>query len=195
MKSGRARPSGKQKTSLLKSLAAPAVDTVLSQYTTNKVLLIHPSSRYGKLLIAALIDASPCELFCYGMGVEDVSLDQFLIGISNSLAVQSSNCRCEIIGALNQKVTDPGALAEVLARDLARLSSDHYLLVLDEYDRADTVVDIQTFMEALLDLLPAQCHLVIGSRTLPRLPWVGLVARRQAVVLRDAAVMPIGFYS
>jgi len=195
MKSGRTRPSGKQTTSSVKILAAPAVDTVLSQYTSNKVLLIHPSSHYGKLLIAALIDASPCELFCYGMGIEDVSLDQFLIGISNSLAVQSSNFRCEIIEALNQKIADPGALAEVFARDLTWLSSDHYLLILDEYDRADTVVDIQTFMEALLDFLPVQCHLVIGSRTLPRLPWVGLVARRQAVVLRDAAVMPIGFYA
>ena len=111
MKSGRARPSRKQKTSLVKTLAAPAVDMVLSQYTSNKVLLIHPSSHYGKLLIAALIDASPCELFCYGMGIEDVSLDQFLIGISNSLAVQSSNFRCEIIEALNQKIADPGALA------------------------------------------------------------------------------------
>lgn len=193
MKSGRARPPAGA-VSTLKALAAPSMDTVLSQYRLNKILLIHPSSRYGKLLIAALIDEPPCALFCHEMGLEDVSLDQFLIGFSNSLAIQSAAFRCEVVEALCQGVSDHRRLAGIFAGDLARLSTDHYLLLLDDYDRADTVVDIQTFMEALLDFLPTQCHLLIGSRTLPRLPWVSLIARRQAVVLRDAAVMPMGFY-
>jgi hypothetical protein len=47
----------------------------------------------------------------------------------------------------------------------------------------------------LLDRLPVQCHLLINSRTLPRLPWVALVAKHEAVVLKDSRLLTSGFYS
>ncbi|HEC22728.1 MAG TPA: hypothetical protein ENI95_07410, partial [Chloroflexi bacterium] len=80
-------------------------------------------------------------------------------------------------------------------RDLADLHSEDYLLILGEYDRADDVQDIQAFIEYLLDYLPPQCHLLISSRTMPRLPWVALVAKRQAVVLKDSQMLTGSFYT
>src|SRR5690606_39999125 len=62
-------------------------------------------------------------------------------------------------------------------------------------DRADAVQEIQAFVEVLLDKLPKQCHLLINSRTLPRLPWVALVAKHEAVVLRDSKLLTSGFYT
>lgn len=195
MKSSRTPLSEKRKATQLNALAAPILETIALQYVSNKVLLIHPSSHYGKLLVAGLLNAPPCDLFYHAMGVEDVNLAQFLIGFSNSLSDQAAAFGSDTLGAINQKIVDAKLLAQIFGRDLNRLNADHYLLVLDDYDRADSVVEIQIFMEALLDFLPAQCHLLFSSRTLPRLPWVGLVARRQAVVLRDARVMPVGFYA
>lgn len=179
----------------LKDLAAPSMETLKAHYAANKLLLIHPSSRYRTLLIAALIDSPPCPLFYIGLGVEDVDLAQFLAGMSRALADQSPTFGRHINQARNQTPDDIDQLAQALAADLAELEQSDYLLILDEYDRGDQVPDIQTFIERLLNYLPPQCHLVINSRTLPRLPWVALVARHQAVVLRDARMLTSGFYT
>jgi DNA-binding SARP family transcriptional activator len=60
---------------------------------------------------------------------------------------------------------------------------DNVLLVLDEYDRSDTSDDVQAFMTALAGRLPARTTVLINSRTTPRLPWVGLMAKRRATVV------------
>jgi DNA-binding SARP family transcriptional activator len=180
---------------LLKEIVAPSIETLTSYYASNKLLLIHPSSRYHTLLIAALIDDPPCPLFYYGLGIEDVSLLQFVSGLARALGDQAAIFGTYINEDLSQGNSDPQHLAEMFGRDLDQLSKEDYLLILDEYDRADEIADIQSFLENLLEYLPPQCHLLINSRTLPRLPWVGLVAKKQAVVLRDARMLPSGFYS
>ncbi|GAB4468784.1 MAG: hypothetical protein Kow00124_03330 [Anaerolineae bacterium] len=172
----------------------PVLETLASQYAKNKLLLIHPGSRYRTLLIAALLADPPCDLFYYSLGLEDVGLDQFLTGLAQGLAAQNP-----IFGRYLERLrhTAPGditRLAAALAEDLHDLDNRDYLLILDEYDRADAIPEIHTFVETLLDYMPAQCHLLINSRTLPRLPWVSLIARGQAVVLRDAHVLNSGFY-
>jgi DNA-binding SARP family transcriptional activator len=179
----------------LKDLVIPSLETLASHYAENKLLLIHPSSRYRTLLIAALIDSPPCPLYYYGMGVEDMDLIQFLNGFAHSMADQNPTFGRYINQARNQTPDDLNQLAEALAGDLNELSDEDYLLILDEYDRADSISDIQIFIEYLLSYLPPQCHLLINSRTLPRLPWVALVAKHEAVVLRDARMLTSGFYS
>ena len=179
----------------LKELVTPSIETLTSYYASNKLLLIHPSSRFRTLLISVLINDPPCPLYYYGLGIEDVSLQQFVSGLTRSIADQTAIFGTYTNEELSKGNADPTHLAELFAHDLAQLDKDDYLLILDEYDRADEVAEIQTFLEHLLEHLPAQCHLLINSRTLPRLPWVALVAKRQAVVLRDARMLPTGFYS
>jgi len=179
----------------LKELIAPSLDTLTAHYASNKLLLIHPSSRHRTLLIAALLDSPPAPLYFFSFGVGDTSLSQFLSSLSGSMADQADIFGRHLNEILSRTPDDIPALADALAADLAELSDDHYLLLIDEYDRSDEVADIQTFFEQLLAQLPAQCHLLINSRTLPRLPWVALVARKQAVVLRDSKLLPSGFYS
>ncbi len=179
----------------LKELVAPSIETLAAHYQTNKLLLIHPSSRYRTLLIAALLEEPPCPLYYFGLGVGDVTLAQFLASLSRDLAEQAPTFGRHINQARTQEPENIEGLAAALAQDLNELSSTDYLLILDEYDRADDVAEIQTFIEYLLHYLPPQCHLLINSRTLPRLPWVALVAKHQAVVLRDARLLTSGFYS
>lgn len=179
----------------LKELVAPSIETLAAHYGTNKLLLIHPSSRYRNLLIAALIQDPPAPLYYYSLGIGDITLPQFLTSLAHDLADQSPMFGRYLNQTRNQYPDDIERLAAALAADLAELSSEDYLLVLDEYDRADTVPEIQTFSEHLLNQLPPQAHLLINSRTLPRLPWVALVAKHQAVVLKDSRLLTSGFYS
>jgi DNA-binding SARP family transcriptional activator len=179
----------------LKDLVSPSIQALVKHYVANRLLLIHPSSRYRTLLIAALIDDPPCPLFYYSLSVQDVTLDQFLTGLAHDLADQHPTFGRYINEARNQRPDDFAHLGAALANDLAELGDQDYILIIDEYDRADDVQEIQSFVEYLLDYLPEQCHLLINSRSLPRLPWVALVAKRQAVVLRDARMLTSGFYS
>ncbi len=172
----------------------PVLETLASHYAANKLLLIHPGSRYRTLLIAALLADPPCDLFYYSLGLEDVGLDQFLTGLGQGLAAQHPTFGRYLNRARRDAADDIPQMAAALAEDLRDLDDRDYLLILDEYDRADPVPEIHTFVENLLEYMPAQCHLLINSRTLPRLPWVGLIARGQAVVLRDARVLTSGFY-
>ncbi|MBN1120144.1 MAG: hypothetical protein JXJ17_03635 [Anaerolineae bacterium] len=179
----------------LKELVYPSIETLAAHYTSNKLLLIHPSSRYRTLLIAALLDSPPCPLFYYSLGVTDVSLAQLLTGLAHDLADQSPTFGRRLNQVRSNYPDDFDQLAAALAEDLAELSEGDYLLILDEYDRADNIPEIQTFVEYLLDYLPDNCHLLINSRSLPRLPWVALVAKHQAVVLKDSQLLTSGFYS
>ena len=42
--------------------------------------------------------------------------------------------------------------------------------------------------------LPSHCQMVINSRTLPRLPWVSLIAQKKAVILHDDMLVSSDFY-
>jgi DNA-binding SARP family transcriptional activator len=179
----------------LKELVYPSIETLAAHYTSNKLLLIHPSSRYRTLLIAALLDSSPCPLYYYSLGVTDVSLAQLLTGLVHDLADQSPTFGRRLNQVRSNYPDDFDQLATALAEDLAELNEGDYLLILDEYDRADNIPEIQTFVEYLLAYLPDNCHLLINSRSLPRLPWVALVAKHQAVVLKDSQLLTSGFYS
>lgn len=178
----------------LQELVSASLKALRTHYLSNRLLLIHPGSRYRTLLIAALINDPPCRIYFYGLGVEDANLPQFLAGLSHDLADQEPLFGRHI-NEIRQQTGAVDELARALARDLAELSDEHYLLILDDYDFADDAQDIQTFVEALLGHLPEQCHVLINSRTLPRLYWMALVARHQAVVLRDSQMLTGAVYA
>lgn len=179
----------------VKELVTPSVEALSTHFSDSKLLLIHPSGRYRTLIIAALVENPPCPLYYYGVGIEDVGLSQFLTGLTHDLAGQSPAFGRYLNEARNRDPDDIVQLATALSKDLGEVNREDYLLILDEYDRTDNIQEIQALMAHLLDLIPQNCHILINSRTLPRLPWVALVAKRQAVVLRDARMLPAGFYS
>ena len=173
----------------------PSLEALKTQYARNKLLLIHPSSRHRTLLVAALIQDPPCPIYYFALSANDVSLSQFLSSLTHDLADQHSTFGKYLNDARKEQLDNYEALARATAADLHEIEDSDFILVIDEYDRADTVPEIQTFVEYLLNELPENCHLLINSRSLPRLPWVALVAKNEAVVLRDARLLTSGFYS
>lgn len=77
---------------------------------------------------------------------------------------------------------DPGHVAEVLANEIADVA-EPFILVLDNFEAVDGAYGLRTFLDRLLEVLPANCHVMIGSRVLPEVPVTRLVAKRQLVGL------------
>jgi DNA-binding SARP family transcriptional activator len=95
---------------------------------------------------------------------------------------------------LPEQMADFDLLLDTFARDLAELSDEPFYFVLDEYDRSDGADDIQMFVERLVDRLPDHCRIILNSRTLPRLPWVSMIAKKKAVMLEDDQLIRHNFY-
>lgn len=74
------------------------------------------------------------------------------------------------------------------------MSQEPFYLILDEYDRSDSADDIQRFVEKLVANPSHNCRIIINSRTLPRLPWVSLIAQKRAVLLEDNLLIKHDFY-
>lgn len=166
------------------------------RYTLDaRIVLLHPRSRYRSVLVARLINDPNLRTLYYAMGPDDVSVPAFLSGLTHDLSNQHPTFGHHlnlVPGGLGEG--DMQQWLEALAADLDAWTSEPFLLILDEYDRSDSADDIQRFIELLVPMLPPHCQLVINSRTLPRLPWTSLIARKQAVILEDERLVSSDFY-
>jgi len=173
--------------------------TFLQQLDTARIILLHPHSRYRSMLIARLINTPDLNVFYYAMGPDDINLQAFISSIGHTLANQHPTFGRHI-NILPQNVYEKpedhfDLVLTTFIKDLAEISSERFILVLDEYDRSDASDDIQRFVERLSNFLPDHCRLVVNSRTLPRLPWVSMIAQRRAVLLQDERIIYDGFYN
>ncbi|HEX2909067.1 MAG TPA: BTAD domain-containing putative transcriptional regulator [Phototrophicaceae bacterium] len=159
-----------------------------------KVILLHPRSRYRSVLVAKLINTPDLKVFYYAMGQDDINLQSFLTGITHDLANQHPTFGRHTNILPQEAYGNTEVLLDTFARDLAEISDQPYYLILDEYDRSDSADDVQMFIEKLVGKLPENCRLVLNSRTLPRLPWVSLIAQKQAVLLEDSRLIRRDFY-
>ena len=160
----------------------------------SKTVLLHPNSRYRSVLIAHLINSPDYKVFYYALGPDDISVPSFLDGITHDLANQNPMFGRHINMLEQDDYNDLGKLLETFVRDLAELSTERFVLILDEYDRSDSADDIQWFIERLTAHLPENCQLVLNSRTLPRLPWVAMISQGRALLLQDDQLIRENFY-
>jgi len=178
----------------LHDLIDQSYQNFIEQSADARVILLHPRSRYRSVLVAKLINSPEMNVFYYAMGPDDINVESFLSGITHDLANQypTFGRHINILPPKDHENFD--LVLDTFARDLSEMSSDNFLLILDEYDRSDSADDVQRFVEKLIARLPPNCRLVINSRTLPRLPWVSLIAQKQAVLLQDEKLISRDFY-
>lgn len=177
----------------LAATLAQIADAFNKQTEHTPCILFHPNSRYRSIFVAYLLNSPDYPVVYYAMGPDDVDLPSFLAGIINQVSSQSP-----LFGRHIHTLTDEeqqgAALVSAFARDLEEISSERFYLVFDEYDRSDIADDIQQFVEGLIQFLPPQCRLVINSRTLPRLPWISLIAQNSAAMLDDTHIVTRDFH-
>lgn len=181
----------------LQDLIQASYDTFHYYAPKAKIVLLHPSSHYRSVLVAKLINSPDVRTLYYAMGPDDLDLKSLISRMTHDLANQhptfgrhTNMLRAEVYE--DRSMFD--LIVQTFARDLSEVADDHFLFILDEYDRSDTADDIQQFVERLIDFLPEHCKVVINSRTLPRLPWVSLISRGQAVMLEDQNLIEDNFY-
>lgn len=159
-----------------------------------RLVLLHPDSHYRSLYVAHLLNSPDIHTVYYALGPDDIDLPAFLNGMLHDLAGQYPLFGRHINMLLPDERKQVDALVEHFARDLAELNSEPFVFILDEYDRSDEADDIQQFVEKLLHKLPSHCRVLINSRTLPRLPWISLLANHFAIILRDNEVVRRDFF-
>jgi DNA-binding SARP family transcriptional activator len=159
------------------------------------LVLLHPRSRYRSLLVAHLLNATDVKVFYYAFGPDDLNLQSFITGLIHDLSYQFPMFGRHINIIPQSRVDDPEALIEAMLLELTDLAAGREIVfILDEYDRGDAADDIQQFVERLIDRLPEGIRFVINGRTLPRLPWVSMIAQRRAVLLEDERLIAKDFY-
>lgn len=168
-----------------------------TQYGSDaSIILLHPRSRYRSILVANLLNSVEIQTLYYAMGPDDTSVPAFLSGLTHDITNQhptfGRNLNLVEHPHLGSGQMQPWL--EALAADLTEWSDEPFFLILDEYDRSDSADDIQQFIEQLASMMPSHGRIVLNSRTLPRLPWISLIARNKAVILEDDALITSDFY-
>jgi DNA-binding SARP family transcriptional activator len=178
----------------LNSLIGASYQAFKERAEDASAILLHPASRYRSVLVAQLMDDPDMRVFYYAMGPDDINIRSFLSGITHDLANQHPTFGHYLNQLQFETKGNEEALLGAFVADLADLSDTPLLLILDEYDRTDSADDIQAFVEQVILRVPAHCKVAINSRTLPRLPWVSLIAQRKAVILQDDRQVASNFY-
>ncbi|MDX2139618.1 MAG: BTAD domain-containing putative transcriptional regulator [Chloroflexota bacterium] len=158
------------------------------------VILLHPAGRFRSPLVACLIESGDYEVLYYALGPDDISVESIIAGMTHDLANQRPLFGRHLNMLSAEEQADPERLVTAVARELAEIQGKPPLLVLDEYDRSDIADDVQIFVEKLASHLPANCRVVINSRSMPRLPWVSMIAKKHALMINDERVIDRDFY-
>ena len=153
-----------------------------------KVILLHPQSRLRSLIVARLLADRGVSTFYYALDVDDINLRSFLAGIMGSLARQHVTFGRQMNVLPARLLEDPYKHLDAILRpfivELTEMADGEFWLVLDEFDRADLADDVLRFVERLSHLAPDHCKILLNGRKLPRLPWLSMIAKRHAVILR-----------
>lgn len=166
-------------------LHRPRICTVLERGLGVKLTVVSAPAGYGKT--SALVDFaqhSPSPVCWYTADERDRDLGTFihyLIGaVSERFPGFGQRALVTLEGASSAIFRDPTPVAEALASEVADLDTD-FVLVVDNFEAVDGAYGLRGFLHRLLEVLPSNCHLMIGSRVLPEVPVTRLVAQRQLV--------------
>lgn len=158
------------------------------------LVVLHPASQFRTPMIAQLLERTDYRILYYALGHDDTSVESLVNGLAHELSYQyplfGRHLNMVSLGAESESLS----LVSALCDEVASLADKPLLLILDEYDRSDEADDIQVFVERLSDALPANCHIIINSRTLPRLPLVSMMAHHRALILLDDQVLRQDFF-
>ncbi len=176
----------------------PAYENLLSFVESSKIILLHPASQFRSLVAARLLSDGAQRTFYYALDIDDINLFHFLTGLINRLAKQHASFGRHLNMLPHAVLQDPYKHLDLVLKtfldELSDFGDGDFILLLDEFDRADQADDIHRFVERLSHLTPERCTIVLNGRSLPRLPWLSMIAKRHAVILRDDELLSEDFY-
>lgn len=165
-----------------------------------RIILLHPESLYRSALVAYFLRFARRPVYYYAIAQDDVDIHTFINSLLREMSHQHLTFGRYLSVMTQGRPAASGApdlplIAEALAKELSELSGENYYFIIDEFDRCDASDEIHSFFEHLIDHLPSTCHLIINSRTFPRLSWVARIASKHALIFSDLGVVYREFYT
>lgn len=184
---------------ILQQTLAEQYERLEAQTRESSVILLHPASLYRSALVAYLLRFARRPTFYYALTPDDMDVNSFINSLLRSLSYQHPTFgrHLSLVDRELEMQQDPRQiqpLIDALVRELSELSREPYYLIFDEFDRCDESDEIQLLIELLIDQMPPNCHLIINSRTFPRLSWIARIVSRRALVFADDGVVQQHFY-
>jgi len=149
--------------------------------------LVSAPAGYGKT--SALVDFaqhSPVPVCWYTADERDRDLAvfiEYLVGaIRERFPGFGERTRATLASLSGDLSHDPTSVVGELVNEMLEIDTP-FVVIVDDYEALDGAFGIRTFVQRLLELLPFNCHLMLGSRVLPGIPVTYLVAKRQLVGL------------
>jgi ATP/maltotriose-dependent transcriptional regulator MalT/DNA-binding SARP family transcriptional activator len=161
----------------------------LEQGLERRLTIVSAPAGYGKT--SALVDFahhSPVPVCWYTTDERDRDLGLFIRYVVAAMTEQfpgfGERTQEALTAAVGNLFREPTAAVGDLVNEMIDLETE-LVLVLDNYESVDGAFGIREFIHRLLEVLPSNCHLMVGSRALPDVPVTRLVAKRQLVGLTE----------
>lgn len=176
-------------------LHRPRVCTGLERGLECKLTLVCAPAGYGKT--SALVDFarhSPLPVCWYTGDEHDrdlVTFVEYLVGAIGErfpgFGARTRAASGSLLGDAEHTTHffhDPSDVIGEFVNEIVEIDSP-FVVVVDNYDALDGAFGIRTFVSRLLEVMPFNCHLMLGSRVLASVPITHLVAKRQLAGLSD----------
>jgi len=161
------------------------IDVLRNDVTTFKLTLLTAPAGYGKTVVmASLPRAMPEVGFAWlSLDEDDNDLNVFTSALVESLRRVDPRVVEEATALLAGASGAPRAVLDALINDVVANHPAPLVIVLEDYHRV-TESAITKSVEYLIERMPPQMHVVIGTRHDPQLPLPRLRARRQLAEVR-----------
>ncbi len=162
---------------------------LIEQGLERKLTLISAPAGYGKT--SALVDFAQhtsVPVCWYTVDERDRDVDLFIRYIIGAIQEQfpdsGERAREAVVSRGSKLFREPTAVIADLVNEMLDLGTD-FALVIDNFEPVEGALGIREFIHRLIEVLPSNCHLMMGSRVLPNVPVTQLVAKRQLVGLTE----------
>ena len=172
-------------------VARPRLLAVLPELPAKRLAVIKAPAGFGKSSLAATwaekLEQSGNSVGWLTIDSDDDEATRFLFYVSQALHHACPDVGAATIGLiLENNLIDPTAILSSLINDLAEVEDDVYLF-LEDYHWLSAPRIHQT-IAYFLKHAPSHCHVVITTRTEPRLPLATLRAQNQLIEIDAVAL-------
>ncbi|HRE47464.1 MAG TPA: hypothetical protein PLD47_07040, partial [Aggregatilineales bacterium] len=118
----------------LNTILSDSYRTFRESVLSTPLSLLHSQSRYRTALLSRLIADDGLRTYYYGMGVDDTDVRTFLAGFIHDISEQMPNFGGRVSQVGMERPDDHPKLLAALIEDVAHLSDEPFVLLIDEFD-------------------------------------------------------------